>query len=38
MDNVSGKKDDAASAAEKAMKAGNDAMGDANNGNTAIDM
>ena len=38
VDNLIDKKDDALSAAEKASKAGNDAMGDANDGKTAVDM
>ena len=38
MDNLIDKKDDAVSAAEMASKAGNDAMGDANDGKTAVDM
>ena len=38
MDNLVEKKDDAVTAAEKASKAGNDAMGDANDGKNSIDM
>ena len=38
MDNLIDKKDDAVSAAGKASKAGNDAMGDANDGKNAVDM